>query len=61
MLLNALFAVGLVHVISFIYGIVIFLRRHCYLKKLDLCERYGIGSWALVTGASDGIGAEYCL
>jgi 17beta-estradiol 17-dehydrogenase / very-long-chain 3-oxoacyl-CoA reductase len=21
---------------------------------------YGKGSWALVTGASDGIGAEYC-
>lgn len=23
--------------------------------------RYGKGSWALVTGASDGIGAEYCM
>ena len=26
-----------------------------------MVERYGKGSWALVTGASTGIGAEYCM
>ena len=51
----------MVHVLYFIYGIVRFFRRHCFLKPLDLAERYGKGSWALVTGASDGIGKEYCL
>ena len=30
-------------------------------KQLDLVKRYGEGSWALVTGASTGIGAEYCM
>jgi len=30
-------------------------------QELDLLKRYGgPGTWALVTGASDGIGAEYC-
>ena len=56
-----LFCVGLIHVAYFIYGVVGFIRKHCLLKKLDLKSRYGSGSWALVTGGSDGIGAEYCL
>ena len=55
------FCVGAIHVASFIYYILIFLRRHCCIRKLDLVKRYGEGSWALVTGASDGIGAEYCI
>ena len=29
-------------------------------KPLNLTERYGEGSWVLITGASDGIGAEFC-
>lgn len=27
---------------------------------MNLVERYGKNTWALVTGASDGFGAEYC-
>ena len=36
--------------------------RHFLRTPHNLLERYGTtnSSWALVTGASDGIGAEYC-
>ena len=29
--------------------------------KKNFIKRYGEGSWVLVTGASDGIGKEFCL
>ena len=29
--------------------------------RRNLPNRYGLGSWAVVTGASDGIGKEFCL
>jgi len=31
-----------------------------YTSPLSLADRYGRGSWAIVTGSSDGMGAEYC-
>ena len=35
--------------------------RHCFRPKQDLLRRYGgLGTWALVTGASDGVGREHC-
>eukprot|EP01017_Pseudomicrothorax_dubius_P028482 TRINITY_DN3385_c0_g2_i3.p1 TRINITY_DN3385_c0_g2~~TRINITY_DN3385_c0_g2_i3.p1 ORF type:complete len:313 (-),score=77.40 TRINITY_DN3385_c0_g2_i3:99-1037(-) len=46
------------------------LKSLCFLKtsflafarrEYNLQERYGRGSWAVVTGASDGIGKQYCL
>ena len=55
------FCVGMIHVIYFIWGIVCFIRKNCFMRKLDLQARYGPGTWALVTGASDGIGAEFCV
>lgn len=55
------FIIGLIHLAYFVYAFVGFLRRNCLLKKMNLTERYGTGSWALVTGASDGIGAEFCI
>ena len=33
--------------------------KYCFAYRLDLKKRYG-GGWALVTGASDGIGRAYC-
>ena len=54
------FYVGLIHVIYFVYGCFVYVNKHCLRKKLDLLNRYGQGSWALVTGASRGIGAEFC-
>ena len=35
--------------------------KYCLLPRKDLASRYGKGSWALITGASDGIGKEYAL
>jgi 17beta-estradiol 17-dehydrogenase / very-long-chain 3-oxoacyl-CoA reductase len=41
--------------------VVDFVRRRCCRYKLNLKERYAKkDSWALVTGASEGIGAEFC-
>ena len=34
--------------------------QYCFAYRLNLKKRYG-GGWALVTGASDGIGKEYCI
>lgn len=31
------------------------------LYKFNLSERYGAGSWAVVTGGSDGIGKAFCF
>lgn len=55
------FIVGLIHVAYFVWGFMDLIRKHCLLKRHKMLDRYGEGSWALVTGASDGIGAEYCI
>jgi len=31
-----------------------------FIRELNLLERYGKNSWVLVTGATDGIGLEFC-
>jgi len=54
------FCVGLINVAYFLKAFVEFVYQQCVRQKLDLAQRYGKGSWALVTGASRGIGAEYC-
>ena len=43
-----------------IYHLAVFFHKHLFRRQLDLSARYGRGSWAVVTGASDGIGAAYC-
>ena len=48
-------------IIQFLIAFVQFLDRHCRRKQKNLLRRYGgNGTWALVTGGSDGIGAEFC-
>ena len=37
------------------------LIRNYMRKPLDLTDRYGKGTWALVTGATGGIGQAYCV
>ena len=37
------------------------LPRHFIVPRCNLIARYGKGSWALITGASNGIGKEYAF
>lgn len=39
---------------------LLFVYRYFLRRKLDLLSRYGKGSYALVTGGTDGIGQEFC-
>lgn len=52
-------ALGSLKLLFVLYSLQRFVRQHCLTREYDLYTRYG-GGWALVTGASDGIGAEYC-
>ena len=56
----AAFVIGAYYLASLLGYFVQFLLINIVRRKLDLLKRYGEGSWALVTGASDGFGAEYC-
>lgn len=57
--------------LAWMLGIYTFIHSTCFVvrmlirnymrKSLDLPTRYGKGSWALVTGATGGIGEEYCI
>ena len=35
--------------------------KYLVWPRKDLAQRYGKGSWALVTGASDGLGKQYAI
>ena len=37
------------------------LLKYFVLPRKDLASRYGRGSWAIITGASDGLGKQYAL
>lgn len=37
------------------------LLKYFVLPRRDMKARYGAKSWAVVTGASDGIGKQYCI
>lgn len=55
-----LIIVGIIKVLIFMMGVWRFINRHFLRKGHDLLQRYGgPGTWALVTGASDGFGAEF--
>ena len=56
---NLLLAIGILKSASIAYEILAFLNHFLLTKGYDLVDRYGEGSWALVTGSSDGIGAAY--
>ena len=43
-----------------LYDTYRFIYRHFFRSMPNLIEKYGENTWAVVTGASDGIGAEYC-
>ena len=56
---NLLLTIGILKSVSIAYEILAFLNHFLLTKSYDLLDRYGEGSWALVTGSSDGIGAAY--
>ena len=61
MLLELVYFVGLIKIFSLALRLFLFFKRHLYNRhNPNLAEKYGKGSWAVVTGASDGMGAEYC-
>ena len=57
--------IGAIKGSQLIFGVLGFLYQHFIRSRPDLYKRYADpsiagGSWAVVTGASDGIGAEFC-
>ena len=57
---TAFAAIGTYYICKNIYAGMCGLTKYCLLPRRDLKKRYG-GGWAVVTGASDGIGKAYCL
>ena len=51
--------IGVFTVVQPVYKILRALFIH-FGKGIDLQKKYGEGSWALVTGATDGIGFGFC-
>ena len=60
MTFTALAAVGTYYLGRQLYSGLRGLTKYCLLPRRNLKERYG-GGWALVTGASDGLGKQYAL
>lgn len=52
--------IGLLFVARKVIKGLIGIYRAFFRKRKDLLARYGRNTWALVTGASDGIGQEFC-
>ena len=55
----ALAALGALKVANVSLKSVQALLKYFVLPRMDLTTRYGKGSWAVVTGASDGLGRQY--
>ena len=56
-----LLALGTLKLLSAFISLLGALERHYMRGKMDHLARYGgKGTWALVTGATDGIGLEFC-
>ena len=60
-LINLLFSFIIFYCLCIIFKIIIILYKKFIRKPLNLTERYGEGSYALITGATDGIGKEFCI
>ena len=52
---------GSLKLLIFFADLLAFLNRHFCRKRMNHLARYGgKGTWAMVTGATDGIGLEFC-
>ena len=60
-LINLLFSFIIFYCLYIIFKIIIILYKKFIRKPLNLTERYGEGSYALITGATEGIGKEFCI
>jgi 17beta-estradiol 17-dehydrogenase / very-long-chain 3-oxoacyl-CoA reductase len=62
LLLAAFFAlIGFLAALQFVFLQMRFVYTQYFRKRKDLLSRYGRGSWAVVTGASDGIGLGFAV
>ncbi|KAL4508336.1 hypothetical protein ABPG72_003640 [Tetrahymena utriculariae] len=59
LLIKFFVVLGLYHILSYLVSIICFFARLAQ-SGLDLQARLGKNSWAIVTGASDGIGKQFC-
>ncbi|CAI2376139.1 unnamed protein product [Moneuplotes crassus] len=53
----------LIGIYTFVHSMCMITRcliRNFIRKPLDLTQRYGKGSWVVITGPTGGIGSEYC-
>ena len=57
--MTGLAAIGLYYAVKALWKPFYAFYRHALRPRRDLKTRYG-GNWALVTGASDGIGEQIC-
>ena len=60
LLVSTLALLGLVQATKITLGVASSFLKYFVMPRKDLKSRYG-GGWALVTGASDGLGREYCF
>lgn len=54
-------ALGSLYILNCLFIVLRGALRLLLHRKLNLVQRYGEKSWALVTGSSDGIGKEFAL
>ena len=57
---TAFAAIGTLYICNSLYYGLRGLTKYCLLPRKNLKQRYG-GGWALVTGASDGLGKQYSI
>ena len=53
--------IGILIIIKLGYRLGYFLKKYCLTKPLNLSKRYGLGSYAIITGASKGQGRQFAL
>ena len=57
---TAFATIGTYYACQHVYTLLRGFTKYCLLPRRNLKQRYG-GGWALVTGASDGLGKQYCF
>ena len=51
--------IGIYILLRILYHIWLCIQEVFLMKELDLLNRYGRGSWAFITGSTDGIGLGF--